>query len=64
MDIEKDVNDLAKRLGGRWLIEGAPDDKIPSHGMPPIAAKRLIEEEMVLVGIPERNLASFVTTFM
>ena len=64
MDIEKDVNDLAKRLGGRWLIEGAPDDKIPSHGMPPIAAKRLIEEEMVLDGIPERNLATFVTTFM
>ena len=64
MDIEKDVNDLAKRLGGRWLIEGAPDDKIPDHGMPPIAAKRLIEEEMVLDGIPERNLATFVTTFM
>ena len=64
MDIEKDVNDLAKRLGGRWLIEGAPDDKIPDHGMPPIAAMRLIEEEMVLDGIPERNLATFVTTFM
>ncbi len=32
--------------------------------MPPIAAKRLIEEEMVLDGIPERNLATFVTTFM
>ena len=30
----------------------------------PIAARRLIGEEMVLDGIPERNLATFVTTWM
>ena len=64
MDLEHDVKDLAKRLGGQWLIEGAPDDRIPELGMPPIAAKRLITEEMVLDGIPERNLATFVTTWM
>jgi glutamate decarboxylase len=64
VDLEHDVKDLAKRLGGKWLIEGAPDDRIPELGMPPIAAKRLITEEMVLDGIPERNLATFVTTWM
>ena len=32
--------------------------------MPPVAAMRLIEQELVLDGIPERNLATFVTTWM
>jgi glutamate decarboxylase len=32
--------------------------------MVPLAARRLIGEEMVLDGIPERNLATFVTTWM
>ena len=52
------------RLGGKWLIEGAPDNEMPADGMLPIAAKRLIAEEMVLDGVPERNLATFVTTWM
>ena len=55
---------MAARLGGKWLIEGAPDNEIPDDGMTPIAARRLIGEEMVLDGIPERNLATFVTTWM
>ncbi len=32
--------------------------------MTPLAAMRLIGEEMVLDGVPERNLATFVTTWM
>jgi glutamate decarboxylase len=32
--------------------------------MEPVAAMRLITEELVLDGIPERNLATFVTTWM
>ena len=32
--------------------------------MDPVAAMRLIDEELVLDGIPERNLATFVTTWM
>jgi glutamate decarboxylase len=55
---------LVDRYGGRWLVEGAPDDEIPKDGMTPLAASRLIAEEMVLDGIPERNLATFVTTWM
>jgi glutamate decarboxylase len=55
---------LVDRFGGKWLIEGAPDDEIPQGPLTPLAAKRLIGEEMVLDGIPERNLATFVTTWM
>jgi glutamate decarboxylase len=55
---------LINRFGGKWLIEGAPDDALPEEGMVPLAAMRLIGEEMVLDGVPERNLATFVTTWM
>src|SRR5215217_644029 len=60
----KDITELSARFGGRWLIEGAPDAEMPDTGLTPLAAKRLIGEEMVLDGIPERNLATFVTTWM
>ena len=56
--------ELAAKLGGHWLVEGAPDHELPPEGMTPLAAKRLISREMVLDGIPERNLATFVTTWM
>jgi glutamate decarboxylase len=55
---------LTNRFGGKWLVEGAPDSEFPQEAMTPLAAKRLIGEEMVLDGIPERNLATFVTTWM
>ncbi|MFI5123364.1 MAG: glutamate decarboxylase, partial [Vicinamibacteria bacterium] len=61
---EETIEELAARLGGKWLREGAPDNELPAEGMLPIAARRLIGEEMVLDGIPERNLATFVTTWM
>ena len=32
--------------------------------MTPIAAMRLVDEELAVEGIPERNLATFVTTWM
>jgi glutamate decarboxylase len=59
-----DLIQLGRKFGGHWLVEGAPDDEIPQEPMIPLAAKRLIGEEMVLDGIPERNLATFVTTWM
>src|SRR6187401_317412 len=61
---EEDLTRLSARFGGQWLLEGAPDDAIPEGPMLPLAARRLIGEEMVLDGIPERNLATFVTTWM
>ena len=51
-------------LLGKFLIEGVPDNEMPEGSMAPVEAMRLIGEEMVLDGIPERNLASFVTTWM
>jgi glutamate decarboxylase len=49
---------------GAWLTEGAPDNAIPEQAMSPIAAMRLIDQELAVEGIPERNLATFVTTWM
>jgi glutamate decarboxylase len=50
--------------GHTWLLEGTPDNQIPAVGVEPLAAKRMIEQDIVLDGIPERNLATFVTTWM
>ena len=49
---------------GAWLTEAAPDSAIPDLASEPLAAMRLIEEELAIEGIPERNLATFVTTWM
>ena len=63
MPIEQ-LDALAGKFGNRFLLEDAPDHKLPEHGMPAVDAMRLIEAELVLDGIPSRNLATFVTTWM
>jgi glutamate decarboxylase len=55
---------LAAAYGNRFLLEPAPDNQLPRHGMRSVDAMRLIGEELVLDGIPMRNLATFVTTWM
>src|SRR5947209_6805519 len=55
---------LAGRFGGRFLREEAPADKLPQTGMSSQDAMRLVGEELLLDGIPMRNLATFVTTWM
>jgi glutamate decarboxylase len=55
---------LAQQYGNRFLLEPAPDHRLPEHGMAAVDAMRLIGEELVLDGIPMRNLATFVTTWM
>src|SRR4051794_1485289 len=54
----------ADPYGNAFLRGDAPDHRLPQVGMPPAEAMRLIGEEMVLDGIPFRNLATFVTTWM
>ncbi len=49
---------------GAFLTDAAPDHAIPEDAMAPIAAMRLVSEELAIEGIPERNLATFVTTWM
>ena len=56
---------MLKAMGaGNFVLEDAPDRAIPETTMPAVAAMRMIEQELVLDGIPERNLATFVTTWM
>src|SRR5690349_11045675 len=50
--------------GNAFLLSDAPDHKLPQQGMSAGDALRLLEEELVLDGIPMRNLATFVTTWM
>jgi glutamate decarboxylase len=55
---------IALEKVGDWITRGAPDNAIPDEPMPAIGAMRLIEEQLAVEGIPERNLATFVTTWM
>ncbi len=55
---------LAAEYGNRFLLEPPPDNALPEHGMRAVDAMRLIGEDLILDGIPQRNLATFVTTWM
>ncbi|HMD56778.1 MAG TPA: glutamate decarboxylase [Solirubrobacteraceae bacterium] len=63
-DLGRQLEALASEYGNRFLLEPAPDNELPKHGMRSVDAMRLIGEELVLDGIPNRNLATFVTTWM
>jgi glutamate decarboxylase len=60
----KEFDALVQRYGGKFMVEGAPSEEFPEHMMLARDAKYLLEEELILDGIPERNLATFVTTWM
>jgi len=62
--LNETLDHLQLKEAGAWLTEGAPDGAIPDQPMSPIAAMRLVQQELTVEGIPERNLATFVTTFM
>ena len=55
---------LESEYGNRYRLEPAPDNKLPKSGMPAEDALGLVSEEVLLDGIPMRNLATFVTTWM
>jgi glutamate decarboxylase len=63
-DLSEQLEALAREYGNRFLLEPAPDNQLPEHGMRAVDAMRLIGEELVLDGLPMRNLATFVTTWM
>ncbi|HUC07537.1 MAG TPA: pyridoxal-dependent decarboxylase, partial [Solirubrobacterales bacterium] len=58
------AEDAAKLYGNRFLTEDAPDGPFPDSGMSALDAMRLVDEELALEGDPNRNLATFVTTWM
>src|SRR5436190_936895 len=51
-------------FGNRFITEEVPSRQFPDGGMTSVDAMRLVGEELVLDGIPMRNLATFVTTWM
>jgi len=56
--------EAAMLYGSRFLTEDAPAGDFPDAGMSALDAMRLVDEELVLEGDPNRNLATFVTTWM
>ncbi len=62
--LSEKIDARANDYGNRFLLEPAPDNEMPEHSMPALAAMRLVAEEMMLDGLPMRNLATFVTTWM
>ena len=59
-----DIDQSAKRYGNKFLLEDAPSDRLPELGSSSTDAMRLVGEELIMDGIPGRNLATFVTTWM
>jgi glutamate decarboxylase len=57
-------DEAAMLYGNRFLTEDAPAGDFPASGMPSLDAMRLVDEELALEGDPQRNLATFVTTWM
>jgi len=51
-------------FGNRFLTEPAPSRHFPEGGMRPVDAMRLVDEDLNMEGDPQRNLATFVTTWM
>jgi glutamate decarboxylase len=64
MPKEPSIDEAAMLYGNRFLTEDAPDGDFPASGMSALDAMRLVDEELALEGDPQRNLATFVTTWM
>jgi glutamate decarboxylase len=64
MPKEPSIDEAAMLYGNRFLTEDAPDGDFPAGGMSALDAMRLVDEELALEGDPQRNLATFVTTWM
>jgi glutamate decarboxylase len=58
------TDEAVKLYGNRFLTEDAPQKEFPVSGMSSLDAMRLVDEELALEGDPNRNLATFVTTWM
>ena len=58
------AHEAAMLYGNRFLTEDAPQNGFPAGGMSSLDAMRLVDEELALEGDPQRNLATFVTTWM
>ena len=64
MESAPKVDQAAALYGNRFITEEVPGERLPDVGMGAQDAMRLIAEELTLEGDPQRNLATFVTTWM
>jgi glutamate decarboxylase len=64
MNKPRSADEVAMLYGNRFLTEDAPAGDFPACGMSALDAMRLVDEELALEGDPQRNLATFVTTWM
>jgi len=64
MNKPRSADEVAMLYGNRFLTEDAPAGDFPAGGMSALDAMRLVDEELALEGDPQRNLATFVTTWM
>jgi glutamate decarboxylase len=64
MDKAHSAHEEAMLYGNRFLTEDAPSSDFPVCGMSALDGMRLVAEELALEGDPNRNLATFVTTWM
>jgi glutamate decarboxylase len=64
MNDQGSSHDEAMSYGNRFLVEDAPDGPFPATGMSALDAMRLVGLELEVEGDPNRNLATFVTTWM
>src|SRR5215210_2485374 len=51
-------------FGNRFSTQEVPSREFPDNGMTAVEAMRLVAEDLALEGLPDRNLATFVTTWM
>src|SRR6476646_2066436 len=64
MAIPSEINAVAALYGNRFLTQEVPSREFPRAGMTAVDAMRLVAEDLALEGNPQRNLATFVTTWM
>jgi glutamate decarboxylase len=58
------LQDPSRTLAETYFTEPAPSRKMPEHRTDPDAALKVLQSEMLLDGEPNKNLATFVTTYM
>ncbi|MGW2788033.1 glutamate decarboxylase [Streptomyces populi] len=57
-------SDAVALFGNRFLTVPAPSETFPEEGMTATDAMRLVDVDLAMEGDPQRNLATFVTTWM
>lgn len=58
------MRDDSALFGNRFLTAPAPSETFPEEGMAATDAMRLVDVDLAMEGDPQRNLATFVTTWM